>query len=397
MPDDVTALRSPRGAVGRVLIAGDLCVSDPPGDDEPHPWEQLVETIAVHDVAIVNMECVLSESRTRIVKSGPALLSSPRLATLTRRGGFTVASLANNHVLDGGDRGLSDTISACHAAGLLTVGAGMRLADAEEPLIVQAGGIRVAIVAAAEREFSIAGPASPGAAPLDLWRIGVRVREATERADVVIAVVHGGAELASLPRPGLTHACRLLVDLGAAAVVCHHSHVPGGTEVYRDAPIAYGLGNWLFPAQTPQVQGWYRGYLVSLTLDALGVSAVRLIPYAQDVHALAVRALGAADADAALAEIAGLSAVVADPLALQAAWHSFCEGQRRYALGVLFGLHRLERGLMRFGVWPWWRRRRSSLAEVCDLFTCESHRELIETLLQKEVSADRRAHGDALS
>lgn len=375
-----------------MVIAGDLYVGDPLGDTEPHPWRQLVETIAVHDVAIVNMECALTQSPTRIVKSGPVLLSSPALATLARRGGFTVASLANNHVRDGGDRGLSDTLAACRAAGLATVGAGMRLTEAEEPLVVQAGGVRVAVVAAAEREFSVAGHDSPGAAPLDPWRIGGRIREATQQAEVVVAIVHGGAEMAPLPRPGLTQACRLLVDMGAAAVVCHHSHVPGGTEVYRDAPIVYGLGNFLFPTHTLQPEDWYRGYLVSLVLDMSGVATVRLIPYAQDVRGLAVRALAPADADLFLAEVARLSATIADPLALQAAWCSFAREQRRYALGVLLGLSRAERGLMRLGVWPSWRRRRRSLAQVYDLFTCESHRELIETLLQKELSAAK--HGD---
>ena len=379
-----------------MVIAGDLFMGDPPGDAEPHPWEQLIETISAHDVAIVNVECALTQSNMRIVKSGPSLLSSPALATLARRGGFTVASLANNHVRDGGDQGLSDTLAACRAAGLQTVGAGVRLAEAEEPLAVEAGGVRVAVVAVAEREFSVAGVDSPGAAPLDPWRTGSRVREAGRHADLVVAIVHGGAEMTSLPRPGLTYACRLLVEMGAAAVVCHHSHVPGGSEVYRNAPIIYGLGNFLFPAKMPQPEGWYRGYLASLTLDASGVVTVQLVPYAQDVDRPVVRALAGAEADMFLAEVVSLSATIADPLALQAAWRRFAQEQRRYALGVLLGLSRAERGLMRLGAWPWWRRRKRSLAEVYDLFTCESHRELIETLLQDELSTVE-GHGAATS
>jgi hypothetical protein len=388
--DDTISLRPPRGHVGRVVIAGDLYLADPAVCHGRPPWHELADEIGAHDIAIVNMECALSESAVRIVKSGPALVSSPALATLARAGGFTVASLANNHVLDGGDQGLSDTLAACRAAGLTTVGAGMTLAEAEEPLVVEAEGVTVAVVAAAEHEFSIAGGDSPGAAPLDLWRLGWLVRSAAERADVVIAIVHGGAELAALPRPGLTHACRLLVDMGAAAVVCHHSHVPGGVEVYRDAPIVYSVGNLLFPTQTPQVPGWYRGYLAGLSVDRSGVTSIRLMPYAQDVQEAAVRALDPTDAEKFLGEVAALSATIADPLALEAAWRSFCEEQRRYALGVLLGLSRAERGLMRLGIWPWWRRRRSSLTAVYDLFTCESHRELMETLLQDELPTARR-------
>ena len=240
----VTTLEPP------LLFAGDLYVSAAtplPPRGQPVPWAPLVPEIRSHDLALVNLECPLTRRARAIDKAGPSLLGDPALAAMIVDGGFDGVTLANNHVLDAGADGVSDTIAACQGAGLSTAGAGMDLSAAEKPLIVEAGGLRVGVVACAEREFSIAGRRSPGAAPLDPWRTTELVRDAAQIADVVIVVLHGGNEFAAIPRPGLVAACRGLVAAGAHAVVCHHSHVAGPVEVFRGAPIFYGTGNFLFP------------------------------------------------------------------------------------------------------------------------------------------------------
>jgi poly-gamma-glutamate capsule biosynthesis protein CapA/YwtB (metallophosphatase superfamily) len=383
-----TTLRDPEGAVTRVLVAGDLYIPDVAVAD-PHPWEDLIATVSAHDVRVVNLECALSDRSQRITKWGPAMVAPAALAALAEAGGFNVASLANNHVLDAGADGLRDTLEACRRAGLRVVGAGNTIAEAQRPLIEDTPSGRVALVAVAEREFSIAGPDSPGAAPLDPWLTLAFVSRLRHEGDAVVVIVHGGNEMASLPRPGLVRACRALVDAGAQAVVCHHAHVPSGLEIYGAAPIIYGTGNFLFPVEGEQPRGWYCGYLVSLTLDRQGVASVRTIPYVQERQPAQVRLVPPAQAEAFLAELRDLSAAIANDMALGEAWQRFCGGERRHALGVLLGLSRPERALMRMGLWPWWRRRRRSLPALYDLLTCDSHRELVETLLKKETPLDQ--------
>lgn len=383
--DREVVLRPAAGTTTTLLVAGDLCVAGalPP---TPHLWEPLRAFIAGHDLALVDLECPLTALTGSIAKLGPSLAGDKGLAAVAHVGGFGVATLANNHIMDRGPDGLADTLEACASAGLRTVGAGPDLAAAREPLLSESGGLRLAVLAVAEREFSIAGPATPGAAPLDPWVTPAQVRELRDGGALVVVVLHGGNEYYPLPRPGLVAACRALADAGASAVVCHHSHVAGPWEIHRGVPIAYGVGNFLFPPRRPQPDAWHRGYLVSLRLDADGVCALRLVGCEQGVEGPQVRPLGARDAAAWFADLDRLVATVADPAALVTAWRGFCRRRRPYTLASVLGLTRVERRLLRAGVWPFWRLPRRRVSELYDMVACESQREVLETLLEEDMT-----------
>jgi len=370
-----------------VLVAGDLCVraGTPLPADGEHPWAGLVDTVAGHDVAILNLECPLTVSTDTIAKLGPSLAGDPALAVVVRDGGFTAVTLANNHIMDRGWQGLGDTLAACRGAGLATVGAGADLAAATAPLMIVAGGVHLAVVDVAEREFSIATPVEAGAAPLDPWATLDLVHRLRGEADAVLVILHGGNEYYPVPRPGLKDACRALARAGASAIVCHHAHVPGPVEVVDGTPISYGLGNFLFPARTAQPEGWYRGYLLSLDITANGVSSLRLIPYDQGRGTVAVRGLSVDEEAAFLAVLGRLAGVTMDDRRLEASWLDFCRRRRPDVLAAVLGLTRVERRLLRAGVWPSWRLPRGRVAGLLDMVACDSHRETLETLVRVEL------------
>ena len=384
---DRAGMRSRDGARASALFAGDVCVPAGtrfPAHGRPVPWAPLVSKIRAHDIAFANLECPLTLRARAIDKAGPSLWGDPGLALMLADGGFDGVTLANNHVLDAGAIGVEDTIAACQEVGLSTVGAGADLAAAEAPLVAEVGGLRIAVVACAEREFSIAGRRSAGAAPLDPWRTPELVREAARSADVVIVVLHGGNEFFALPRPGLVAACRGLVAAGAHAVVCHHAHVAGPVEVFRGAPIFYGTGNFLFPDDAQPGLAWHLGYAVSLVLTVGGVLSFRLLPYHQCAAGLTVRPMGDREERAFVARLLQAAGVVQDPDLLAAAWEAHCKELRRHYLYVALGLTRVERRLLRYGIWPAWRRPRRRIPELLDTVTCDSHREALELILLKE-------------
>jgi poly-gamma-glutamate capsule biosynthesis protein CapA/YwtB (metallophosphatase superfamily) len=84
--------------------------------------------------------------------------------------GIDVCVLANNHVLDFGYRGLSETISTIEAAGMAAVGVGVDDEAAGRPAIVDRGRSGRVVVAAAATSSSgvpeawAAGPAGRGSA-----------------------------------------------------------------------------------------------------------------------------------------------------------------------------------------------------------------------------------------
>jgi len=382
-------LREPRGDGLALAVAGDLlpdaaAVAGARAAPERHPWRPLVPFIAGHDVAVVGLEAPVTARRAPAVKAGPVLAAPPGSAALAAQGGFTVACLASNHVMDHGPQGLADTLAACTAAGMATVGAGPDLPAATRPLVVERPGLRLALLAVAEREFNVAGAGRPGAAPLDPWATPAAVRRLRDEGHVVVVLVHGGNEHFGLPRPGLVAACRALAAAGAAAVVCSHAHVALPWEAHEGALLAYGLGNFFFPVADPPAPGWDEGLLLSLTLDDGGVSAARLVLTRREAGG-GVGAATAAAAAARLADLDARAAVVADPPALAAAWREHCRRRRPYVLADVLGLTRVERRLLRAGVWPWWRLPRRRLPGLYDTVVCDSLREVLETLLEEEL------------
>lgn len=232
------------------------------------------------DLSITNLECPLTKKLNPIKKSGPNLIADPKCVEGIKYGCFDIVSLANNHILDQGEKGLQDTIQACKGAGIKTVGAGENLTEAMKPLFVTIKDKRIAILNFAEHEFSIATENSAGAAPLNPIRDYYQILEARRTSDIVIAIIHGGNEHYPLPSPRMVETYRFFADLGVTAIIGHHTHCPSGFEIYNGIPIFYSLGNFIF-GKDVKFKSWYEGYFIKLTIANNKVTNIALTPYFQ--------------------------------------------------------------------------------------------------------------------
>jgi len=380
----------PSGPRARILVAGDICAAHvravPAGLGSDAPWSGLQELVDDHDLRLATLECPLTLSDDAISKSGPRLRAHPAWAATVRQGGFDLVSLANNHIRDCGAAGVLDTIAACESAGLQTVGAGENLAQARLPVTRSAAGLRVGILAVAENEFGSAGHSRAGGNPFDPLTTPRDVRELASETDAVLVLLHGGVEGYRLPSPNMTRICRALVDAGASAVVCSHTHVPSGLETHEGAPIVYGTGNFLFeaPPGFHVRHEFYVGYCVSMWIGRGGVWRIALAPYRQRAGRGVVEPLSEAAARDLMRQTIELSAAIGDDDGLAERWKEFCRMHRARTLGTVLGLSRVERHLVRHGVWPFWRLPRRRLPELLNLVECESHRERLITTLEIE-------------
>ena len=73
--------------------------------------------------------------------------------------------------MDFGNEALEQTILSCKDSSTNICGAGKNLKEAQQITIVESCGLKIAYIAVAEHEFSIAGKDRAGAAPLDPWII----------------------------------------------------------------------------------------------------------------------------------------------------------------------------------------------------------------------------------
>ncbi|MBQ2895168.1 MAG: CapA family protein [Oscillospiraceae bacterium] len=91
----------------------------------------------------------------------------------------------------------------------------------------------------------------------DMDRILSNIEEARRQADYVMVSLHAhefAGEDTRLPADFLRTFCRACIDAGADAILGHGPHELRGIEVYRDKPIFYSLGNFIFQTETVSVQ-----------------------------------------------------------------------------------------------------------------------------------------------
>jgi poly-gamma-glutamate synthesis protein (capsule biosynthesis protein) len=168
-----------------------------------------------------------------------------------------VCTLANNHVLDYGRRGLIETLDTLAHAGLKTAGAGRNLVQARKPAIVPlpTGG-RIAVFAAGSESSGIlpswsAGERESGVVLLpDLsletaTDLVAQVKTVKHQNDPIVASIHWGTNWGYDVSPDQVRFAHWLIDGGVDIVHGHSSHHPRPIEVYRGRLVLYGSGDFL--------------------------------------------------------------------------------------------------------------------------------------------------------
>jgi hypothetical protein len=226
----------------------------------------------------------------------------------------------------------------------------------------------------------VADGTNPGANPLDLINFVQAVRE-HKQDGIFIALVHGGAEYYSYPSPEMVRRSRFMIDMGADAVVCCHTHCPLPWETYAGRPIVYGLGNLVFEPLGPTRSSWHEGYLAQLQIEG---NEVRFepIPSTQSLASLGVTSMETLRSKEFLAELVQRNGDLKNSGVLEKKWTEFCERQRPEYLSMLFAysptMDRLRRILL-----PLLHPRREVQTSLL-LAQCETHREVLETLFKEE-------------
>ncbi|MGC9452811.1 MAG: CapA family protein, partial [Oceanipulchritudo sp.] len=122
---------------------------------------------------------------------------------------------------------------------------------------------------------------APEVAGWDLDRACRSIERHAAAGRTVIAAPHADREFLPVPAPYAQRAYRRLIDAGASLVVAHHPHVPRGVEIYKEAPIFYSQGNFIFAQDHP---GLFRklGYMVEVAVQPDGAVGCRIHPYRLD-------------------------------------------------------------------------------------------------------------------
>ena len=228
------------------IVMGSLPYGLPP--DGGRSFFDSVDSLLAGDVVMGNLEGTLATGGSSKCGSGGgpncfAFRTPPSYAKWLAKAGYTLMNVANNHALDFGSEGQRETIAALRANGLRNTGRPGQIS------VQTVKGVRVATVGFAPYKWAASLTDIPAAKAL--------VTEAAAQADIVVVVMHVGAEGSDAthvpsgsetylgePRGNSRAFTHAVVDAGADLVWGSGPHVLRGMEFYRGRLIAHSLGNF---------------------------------------------------------------------------------------------------------------------------------------------------------
>lgn len=228
---------------------------------------KLEDIIRGSDYSCFNAEGpVYVEGLMKSDKRGSHLLNARSLPRIMGTFGFNIVSLANNHIMDYGKDGLTNTINLMNKEGIKVVGAGMDEDQAYRYLLLE-GNEKVGIISVAEKQFGACIADNPGFAWMYKRNVYTQIKKAKLECDLVIVLCHCGAEEINIPLPEVRELYRLFIDYGADIVIGNHPHVIQGYEEYNGKRIFYSLGNFIWDREGQMSESTSLGVCVDIKDD----------------------------------------------------------------------------------------------------------------------------------
>ena len=269
-------------------VAGDVIPHEPvraaaaagAGNDPTNSqgWGALFSDVAdvFHhaDFGFVNLETPVAPAHSH--GSKPFMFDAPvALLDGLKASGVKIVSFANNHVMDQGWPGFTETREHLKEEGLIFAGSGDTAALAWQPVFTEANGIKVGWLGMTrwlngnrnpEKEDQphvnfFPYPNDSGGAPgADEDQVLAAVKAARAQCDFLVVSIHWGVEYAPAPRSEDVDMAHKMLEAGASVIVGHHPHVLQPIETYktqdgRNAVIFYSLGNFLSNQSRNYVDG----------------------------------------------------------------------------------------------------------------------------------------------
>ena len=230
------------------------------------------------DYAIANLECPITKYPSPLFKKY-IFRGEPMWLPTIKNAGFTHLDMANNHSYDQGRDGIIATAYNLDSIGLIKLGYGKNSNEAAEPTIITKDGNRIAVFASVllSLENWMYLPDKPGMCQATVNELcsNIRAYKAAHPKDIIVVCLHWGVELRQKPEPMQHQQAHALVEAGADLIIGHHPHVVQSIEIYKNRPIFYSIGNFVFD-QTPEICN--QAIMPQVTFSDGHISAIHIYP-----------------------------------------------------------------------------------------------------------------------
>ncbi|HNS34085.1 MAG TPA: CapA family protein [bacterium] len=277
-------LPEPEMATTTMVFGGDVMLSRNVGqkmekyNNWQWPFEDIAPLTTAADLAVINLESPFTIGGSHLVLTGSfSFKADPQAVAGLNLAGIDIVSLANNHILNQGAKGISDTQKTLTDNSIDFIGAGLDEQAARHPVIREINQIKFGFLAYAyPDDYSVAATATPGIANLNIDKMQLEVDQLKAQADVVIVLMHAGIEYKKLPNFEQQQFARAAIDAGADLIVGHHPHWVQSVEIYQGKPILYSLGNLIFDQMWSQETR--EGALAKIIWRGTDIEKIEIIP-----------------------------------------------------------------------------------------------------------------------
>jgi poly-gamma-glutamate synthesis protein (capsule biosynthesis protein) len=183
----------------------------------------------------------------------------------------------------------------------------------------------------------------------------------------------------SLPTPYQLKLYRHIIDLGAHAVIAHHTHVIGGYEYYKGCPIVYSLGNFYFP-EPNNPSDWYTGLLAGITFEDNKVAS--MIFYKIKFNKI----IELVDNFVVRGESYANFVRYVNKRDVELLWNEYIQEISNKSVKTLLNLSVLRRLLYKMGIIKIQKKDKVFLRALGNRFRCQTHKIITENAIDKFLS-----------
>jgi len=187
------------------------------------------------DMIVGNLEGPVTDKRLPPNKGNVDFMFDPKILAILKKVGINAVSQANNHTYDQGSAEAQKSRQKISQAGISVFGDQIKDDETHAMTIVESRGRKIALLGYNVTDHE-----------LDRQAASRAIESAKKQADFIIVNMHWGVEYQAKPNKSQIELAHWLIDQGVDAVIGGHPHWMQSVEVYRNKPIAYSLGNFIF-------------------------------------------------------------------------------------------------------------------------------------------------------
>jgi poly-gamma-glutamate synthesis protein (capsule biosynthesis protein) len=271
---------------GEVIISftGDILLDRGVGEKilqegNEYPYEYVKDILNRSDIVYGNLECPLLNEGTPTIKRRELIFKGEVANSIAlKEAGYNILNLANNHAMDYGVGGLLSTINVLKASSIKSLGGGTDKNSSHNPVVISKNGVKVGFLG-----YSMFPPEGyvyledkPDIARFSNSLTSEDIKKARSQCDFLIVTFHWGKEFSYFPSDLQRESAHLAIDSGCDMVVGHHPHVLQGIENYKEKPIYYSLGNFVFDKQIPP--GTDESIILNIRVNKNGIVDSKIVP-----------------------------------------------------------------------------------------------------------------------